>query len=159
MSRLLAAIFLLFFALPLPAQAPQLSDAEIDAMIEKQRRQVALDADGCPKYPDTEDGDVIIVCGESEESRSQRIFESEYDPDAIHRGEVDTTRASQCIGTYPDCGHRLHEIYGAGFGYVKPMAVDWDETMRGLPEPDMVVTKDMIEAEKKAAEDADKPLE
>lgn len=155
MSRLLAAIFLVFILMPATAIAQQMSKAEIAAMIETQRRQVALDADGCPKYPKEEDEDVIVVCGEGDENRGQKVPSDAYDPDKINKGEFSTKRASQCIGQFPQCRHRLHEVYGAGFGYVKPMAVDWDETMKGLPEPDMVVAEGTSERERLAAETAE----
>ena len=155
MSRLLAAIFLILPFMSGTAVAQQMSKAEIAAMIETQRRQVALDADGCPKYPKEEDEDVIVVCGEGDENRDQKVPSDPYDPDIINKGEVSTKRASQCIGQFPQCRHRLQEIYGVGFGYVKPMAVDWDETMKGLPEPDMVVAEGTSERERLAAETAE----
>lgn len=158
MSRLLAAIFLWVPLISGTAIAQQMSKAEIAAMIETQRRQVALDADGCPKYPDGEDENVIVVCGEDDENRRQKMPSNKYDPDAINKGEVSAKRASQCIGQFPQCRHRLHEVYVGGFGYVKPMAVDWDETMKGLPEPEMVVAEGTSEKEKLAAK-ATKPAE
>jgi hypothetical protein len=156
LSRLLAAIFLILPFMSGAAIAQQMSKAEIAAMIETQRRQVALDADGCPKYPKEEDEDVIVVCGEGDENRDQKVPSDAYDPDKIRQGQaVSTKRAGQCIGQFPQCRHRLHEVYGAGFGYVKPMAVDWDETMKGLPEPDMVVAEGTSEKERLAAETAE----
>lgn len=156
MSRLLAAIFLVFILVPATAIAQQMSKAEIAAMIETQRRQVALDADGCPKYPKEDDEDVIVVCGEGDENRGQKVPSDAYDPDKIHQGQaVSTKRAGQCIGQFPQCTHKLQEIWGTGFGYVKPMAVDWDETMKGLPEPDMVVAEGTSERERLAAETAE----
>ena len=153
MSRLLAAIFLAALISPENLYAQQMSDAQVSAMIEKQRRQVALDADGCQKYPDDEDENVIIVCGEDPENRKQRMPSTEYDPDKIRAGQaVSTKRAGECIGEYPKCRHRLHEVYGAGFGYVKPMAIDHDEVMKGLPDADMVVAEGTSEKERLAAE-------
>ena len=155
MSRLLAAIFLLAPFTAGTANAQQMSKTEIAAMIEAQRRQVALDADGCPKYPKEEDENVIVVCGEDDENRRQKMPSNAYDPDKINKGEVSTKRAAQCIGQFPQCRHRLQEIYGVGFGYVKPMAVDWDETMKGLPEQEMVVAEGTSEKERLAMEAAE----
>jgi len=159
LSRLLAAIFLFALAQPENLLAQTLTDAEIAAMIEKQRRQVAFDADGCLKHPEKEDENVIIVCGEDPENRRQRLPPNEYDPDKIRVGQaVSTKRAGQCIGQYPQCSHRLTEIVGARFGTVKPMAIDLDEVMKGLPDADMVVAEGTSEKEKLAADAAkDKP--
>ncbi|MEE9434938.1 MAG: hypothetical protein V3V15_11940 [Sphingorhabdus sp.] len=153
MSRLLWVAFAAACLSCSSVQAQQLSDVEIEAMIEKQRRQVAFDAEGCLKYPEEDEENVIIVCGEDPENRRQRIFQGESDEDRIRLGEaVSTTRAGRCIGSFLECGHRLPVIYSIGFGDVKPMAIDHDEVMKGLPDADMVVPEGTSEAERNAAE-------
>jgi hypothetical protein len=119
------------------------SEAENDvvAQIEKARRLVAVDKDGCVKYPQS---DEIVVCGENPDNASQRIFKGtqENDEMRLRRGEaVSTRRAAACL-----TGDSMCKIYmkgvGVGFGYVPPPAIPLEEVLRGLPEPDMVVPED-----------------
>ena len=134
MSRLLIAAFaLLASAQSAPAQ--QVSDADMQAQIEKARRLVAVDAEGCVKYPQN---DEIVVCGENPENKRQRLDPEPADDDRIRRGEaVSTERAAGC--TYGDTLCRTPPSGGTPFGYVPPVALDYFEVMKGLPEPDMVV--------------------
>lgn len=135
MSRLLVAILALSAN---AATAQSTGDDEIATQIEKARRLVAVDEEGCIKYPQT---DEIVVCGENPDNKSQRIFtgQAEPDEDRIRRGEaVSTKRAAACIP-----GDSMCKIYmkgvGVGFGYVPPPAIPLEEVLKGLPEPDMVV--------------------
>jgi hypothetical protein len=132
MSRLLVAAF----ALSASAVAAQpASDDEIAAQIEKARRLVAVDAEGCVKYPQN---DEIVVCGENSENKRQKLDPGPVDNDRIRRGEaVSTERAAGCV--YGDKLCRTPLSGGTPFGYVPPVALDYFEVMKGLPEPDMVV--------------------
>ena len=137
MSRLLVSAFA-FSSAALLAQP--VSNEEIAAQIERARRLVAVDAEGCVKYPQ---GDEIVVCGENPDNKSQRIFTDLGPPDEnrIRPGEaVSATKAASCIGDYPKCTHRLQKIIGVPFGYVPPPAIPLEEVLKGLPEPDMIVT-------------------
>lgn len=113
-------------------------DSDVAAQIEKARWLVAVDKDGCVKYPQS---DEIVVCGEDPDDASQRIFNrSEGDEETrIRRGEaVSTRRAAACLA-----GDNMCKIYmkgvGIGFGYVPPPVIPLEEVLKGLPEPDMVV--------------------
>lgn len=133
MSRLLVAAFVLLTA---PAIAQQTSDAEIAAQIENARRLVAVDAEGCIKYPQS---DEIVVCGENPENKRQKLDPGPVDNDRIRRGEaVSSERAAGCV--YGDKLCRTPLSGGTPFGYVPPVALDYFEVMKGLPEPDMIVT-------------------
>lgn len=108
------------------------------AQIERARRLVAVDADGCVKYPQN---DEIVVCGENEDNKSQRIFRDGRDggEDRIRTGEaISSKRAAACIRGDSMCKIYMKGI-GIGFGYVPPPAIPLDEVLKGLPEPDMVV--------------------
>jgi hypothetical protein len=132
MSRLLVAAFALSAA---AVSAQPLSDEEIAAQIEKARRLVAVDAEGCVKYPQS---DEIVVCGENSENKRQKLDPGSVDNDRIRRGEaVSTERAAGCA--YGDKLCRTPLSGGTPFGYVPPVALDYFEVMKGLPEPDMVV--------------------
>jgi hypothetical protein len=136
MSRLLVIALL---TLPVMAKAAPLTDAQIAAQIEKARRLVAVDQQGCVKYPQN---DEIVVCGEDTDDKAQRMFEDDNlrDPNRIHRGEpVSTERAAGCA--YGDKLCRTPLSGGTPFGYVPPVALDYYELMKGLPEPDMVVSE------------------
>jgi hypothetical protein len=133
MSRLLVAAFVLLTA---PAIAQQTSDAEIAAQIENARRLVAVDAEGCVKYPQSNE---IVVCGENPENKRQKLDPGPVDNDRIRRGEaVSSERAAGCV--YGDKLCRTPLSGGTPFGYVPPVALDYFEVMKGLPEPDMIVT-------------------
>ncbi len=143
MSRLLAAIFLGALLCSSIANAQRRSDAEIAAMIEKQRRVVALDADGCPKY--REDPDEIFVCGPPKENARQKLPFREIDNDRIRRGEaISTERAAardnrfcQKIGTGLGC-IKLPTNSVGGFGSVPPPAIPFAEVLEGLPDQELV---------------------
>jgi hypothetical protein len=138
MSRLLVAALLLF---AWPVSAQQLSDAEIAAEIEKVRRLVAVDAEGCVRYPRN---DEIVVCGENPDNASQRVFGdvSEADETRLRRGEaVSARRAAECLVGNSFCKRYMKGI-GVGFGYVPPPAIPLEEVLKGLPEPDMIVAED-----------------
>ena len=135
MSRLLVAAMALSASV---ASAQPVRDDEIAKQIEKARRLVAVDAEGCVKYPAT---DEIVVCGENPDNKSQRVFRDRGAPDEdrIRMGEaVSTKRAAACLR-----GDNMCKIYmkgvGMGFGYVPPPAIPLEEVLKGLPEPDMVV--------------------
>ncbi len=125
---------------PATAVVSQTESAEDAAavQIERARRMVAVDEDGCVKYPAT---DEIVVCGQNPDNKSQRVFRNaaEIDNDRIRRGEaISSKRAAACLP-----GDTMCKIYmkgvGVGFGYVPPPAIPLEEVLRGLPEPDMVV--------------------
>lgn len=131
MSRLLVVM------LALSAQsvlAQPLSDEEIAAQIEMARRLVAVDANGCVKYPQN---DEIVVCGENPDNESQRMFEGEglRDPNRIRRGEAVSAVRAACCSPIP----KLPPLVTSSFGYVPPVALDYHELMKGFPEPDMIV--------------------
>ncbi len=135
MSRVRIAILLI--ALSAPAVAQTSVDDKAAAMIAKAKQLTAIDGNGCLR---AEEEDIIVVCGEGEDNKSQRIFtERRADEDRIRRGEASATRGVNCIGDYPQCAHRLHKLVGTGFGKVPPPATPLEEVYRGLPEPDMVV--------------------
>lgn len=136
MSRLLIISFA-FSATTATAQSDP--DNDVAAQIEKARRLVAVDKDGCVKYPQTNE---IVVCGEDPDTVSQRIFQGSEDEgeSRIRRGEaVSTRRAAACISGDSMCKIYLKKSIGVGFGYVPPPAIPLEEVLRGLPEPDMVV--------------------
>lgn len=136
MSRLLVAAF----ALSVSAVAAQpASDDEIAAQIEKARRMVAVDAEGCVKYPQN---DEIVVCGENPDNKSQRVFRDASEPDEnrLRRGEaISGRRAAECLTGDSMCKRYMKGV-GMGFGYVPPPAIPLEEVLKGLPEPDMIVT-------------------
>lgn len=138
MSRLLI-IACAFSATAIFAQSEPEND--VATQIEKARRLVAVDKDGCVKYPQS---DEIVVCGENPDDASQRIFKGTQEDDEmrLRRGEaVSTRRAAACL-----TGDSMCKIYmkgvGVGFGYVPPPAIPLEEVLRGLPEPDMVVPEE-----------------
>jgi hypothetical protein len=108
-------------------QNARLSPEQIGALIAQQRAEISIDEDGCLKNPD--DRDAIVVCGEDEEAKRQKLPIKEVVP------------SGHCKGGFIECGNRNRPpIPGATpFGYVKPMAYDWEKFKKGLPEPEMVV--------------------
>nr|WP_315458566.1 hypothetical protein [uncultured Sphingorhabdus sp.] len=138
MSRLLVAILSIAVTAP-PAFSQQIADVgDVAAQIERARRLVAVNADGCVKYPQK---DEIVVCGENPDNKSQRVFRDsgDVDKDRIRPGEaISSKRAAACIR-----GDSMCKIYmkgvGMGFGYVPPPAIPLEEVLRGLPEPDMII--------------------
>jgi hypothetical protein len=138
MSRLLV-VALAFCASAISAQP--VSDDAIAAQIEKARRLVAVDAEGCVKYRQS---DEIVVCGDNPDNKSQRVFRDrgEPDEDRIRRGEaVSTKRAAECLRGDTMCKRHMKGM-GVGFGYVPPPAIPLEEVLKGLPEPDMIVSDD-----------------
>lgn len=138
MSRLLIIAFAFSASTTLAQSDPE---SVVAAQIERARRLVAVDKDGCVKYPQT---DEIVVCGDNPDAGRQRIFKESADDDEtrLRRGEaVSTRRAAACL-----TGDGMCKIYmkgvGVGFGYVPPPAIPLEEVLRGLPEPDMIIPED-----------------
>lgn len=132
MSRLLVAAFALCAS---AAAAQQASVADIKAQIEKARRLVAVDAEGCVKYPRNEE---IVVCGENPDNKSQRVFKDrgKADENRIRRGEAVSAVRAACCSPIP----KIPPFFTSSFGYVPPVAIPLEEILKGLPEPDMIVT-------------------
>lgn len=138
LSRLLVAIFICATAASHAVAQTALNPDDAASQIERARRLVAVDPDGCVKYPTT---DEIVVCGENQDNKSQRIFRDSQEPDEnrIRRGEaVSSKRAAACLRGDNLCKIHMKGI-GMGFGYVSPPAIPLDEVLKGLPEPDMIV--------------------
>lgn len=137
MSRLLVAAFAISAS---AVSAQPLSDEEIAAQIEKARRLVAVDAEGCVKYPQN---DEIVVCGDNPDNKSQRIFKDRGPPDEnrIRPGEAVSQVLAACCSPIP----KIPPFWTSSFGYVPPPAIPLDEVLKGLPEPDMIVTSDVPE--------------
>ena len=136
MSRLLVAAMALSASV---ASAQPVRDDEIAKQIEKARRLVAVDAEGCVKYPAT---DEIVVCGENPDNKSQRMFRDAQgtDEDRLRRGEaISSKRAAACLRGDTNCKIYMKGV-SMGFGYVPPPAIPLEEVLKGLPEPDMIVT-------------------
>lgn len=122
------------------AYSQPIPDADVADMIAASKRLTASDKNGCLK---PEDETIIVVCGESEDSRRQRAFKNgEVDPDRIIRGEaVSTERAAACVpGT--GCKPPFTGGFGMAFGYVPPPVIPLEEVLKGLPEPEMVVPEE-----------------
>jgi hypothetical protein len=140
LSRLLIAIFILMAAATqAAAQTALRADDSAAAQIERARRMVAVDADGCVKY---RRNDEIVVCGENPDNKSQRIFRDTHgtDEDRIRRREaISSKRAAACLRSDTNCKIYMKGV-GLGFGYVPPIAIPLEEVLKGLPEPDMIVT-------------------
>jgi hypothetical protein len=111
------------------------SDDEIAKQIEKARRIIAVDGDGCVKYPAT---DEIVVCGENPDNKSQRMFTDRGPPDEnrIRPGEAVSQLRAACCSPIP----KIPPFWTSSFGYVPPPAIPLEEVLKGLPEPDMIVT-------------------
>jgi hypothetical protein len=132
---------LLFWAIPLASAAHEqpAPDPAIAEIVEKGRQLTTIEKrKPCPEP--SEDGE-IVVCADPNADQDQRIFvERPPNEDRIRRGEaISTVKAAQCIGSYPTCAHNLGPGVGVGFGKVPPPAIPFEEVMKGLPEPDMVV--------------------
>ena len=144
MSRVASMVFAMLLLCPhsINAQSPNRANAE--EMIAKAKALTALDRNGCLKSPEP---DIIVVCGESDDNRSQRVFERVVDPNHRVAGDaVSSDRAAECIaGT--GCVPRMKGGVKMGFGYVPPPAIPLEDVYRGLPEPDMVVIEGSGEAE------------
>ena len=139
MSRLLIAIFILMAAATQAAAQTALRADDPAAQIERARRMIAVDEDSCVKYPQD---DEIVVCGENTDNKSQRIFRDTQgtDEDRIRRGEaISSKRAAACLLGDSNCKIYMKGV-GIGFGYVPPVAIPLEEVLKGLPEPDMIIT-------------------
>ncbi len=138
MSRLLVAIFFVT-GTTTAAGAQTTTDVDDAALqIERARRLVAVDQDGCVKYPKSNE---IVVCGENPDNKSQRVFRDQQgtDENRIRRGEaVSSKRAAACLRGDTMCKIHMKGV-GVGFGYVPPVAIPLEEVLKGLPEPDMIV--------------------
>lgn len=132
MSRLLVAAVALSASV---VSAQPVRDDEIAEQIEKARRLVAVDAEGCVKYPQNEE---IVVCGENPDNQSQRIFTDRGPPDEnrIRPGEAVSQVRAACCSPIP----KIPPFWTSSFGYVPPVAIPLEEVLKGLPEPDMIVT-------------------
>jgi hypothetical protein len=121
-----------------PALAQPIPDPSIAAILESGKRLTTIDKKRCPELAE---GDEIVVCADVDADQDQRVFkDGPSNEDRIRLGEaISTTKAAQCIGGYPACAHRLHQLVGTKFGNVPPPAIPFQEVMKGLPEPDMVV--------------------
>jgi hypothetical protein len=145
MSRLLLGVIAMTLLSYDGAAAQQPSKEKVAAIIEQQKKLVKISRDGCIVDPQ-DDGTTIIVCGESEDNKSQRMGPGPINNDRIRRGEaISTTRAgerdnSQCnaVGGPYGC-IKLPMNRMGGFGSVPPPAIPLEEVLRGLPEPDMIV--------------------
>jgi hypothetical protein len=142
LSRLLLAVMLFTYVTPAPLFAQTRTDAEISAQIEKQRRTIAADQYGCPKYRDS---DEILVCGPNTENERQKLPKGPIDKDRIRRGEaVSTTRAAErdrsgCGKVGIDIGCTILPKNNMGFGKPPPpMPPDFADVIRGLPEPEHI---------------------
>jgi hypothetical protein len=135
MSRLLVALSL---SLTFPFSslvAQSLPDEQIAAQIERSRRLVAVDNEGCVKYPVNDD---IVVCGANKENERQKLEPEPYDANRLRRGDaVSSERAAGCVQGDNLC--RTPPSGGTPFGSVPPPALDYYELMKGLPEPDMII--------------------
>jgi hypothetical protein len=133
MSRLLVPALALYASV---VSAQPVNDDEIAEQIEKARRLVAVDAEGCVKYPTTAE---IVVCGENPDNKSQRIFTDRGPPDEnrIRPGEAVSQVRAACCSPIP----KIPPFWTSSFGYVPPPAIPLEEVLKGLPEPDMIVTE------------------
>jgi hypothetical protein len=135
MSRGAILLVLLMLGLTGPAHG-QTAKAEPGAdIIARAKKLSAMDKNGCLK-PD--DDPVILVCGESEDTKSQRVFRNQLPDPRFPNGAAQNEHAAACIpGT--GCIPRTHGGVSIGFGKVPPPAIPLEEVYRGLPEPEDVV--------------------
>jgi hypothetical protein len=119
-----------------PAWAQAIEPDQSAALIEKSKKLTAIDENGCLKSDDPRE---ILVCGESEDTKSQRIFRGQGgDGPRDPSNSAANSRTAACIpGT--GCIPRMSGGVSIGFGYVPPPAIPLEEVYRGLPEPDMIV--------------------
>jgi hypothetical protein len=116
-----------------PAEAQSPPDPAVAAILENGKRLTTIDKKRCPQPIE---GEEIVVCADD-----QRVFkDGPSNEDRIRPGEsISATRAAECIGSYPACAHRLHQLVGTKFGNVPPPAIPFAEFMKDLPEPDLIV--------------------
>lgn len=135
MSRVAITVLLAMLGLTAPAKG-QTAKAEPGAdLIARTKKLSAMDKDGCLK-PD--DDPVIVVCGESEDTKSQRVFRKQLRDPRFPNGAAQNSHAAACIpGT--GCVPAMKGGVKFGIGYVPPPVIPLEEVYRGLPEPDMVV--------------------
>lgn len=151
MSRLLiiAALLVGNAAFNNNARAQSLTDAQLAAIIKKQRQTISIDSNGCLRDPN-DDGGTIIVCGEGEDNKRQKLPVKTADNDRIRRGEgISSTKAAakdnrNCgvIGAGLGCIELPKNYIPGGFGSVPPPAIPLEEIYRGLPEPEDVVVEE-----------------
>ena len=147
MSRLVLGVLAMTMLSRCDAHAMALTDEEIKELIDRQRQTISIDSNGCLKNLNDK-ADEIVVCGEPEENKTQRLpIKAVPDENKLRRGEaVSTTRAAAKDNR--NCG-----VIGSGlgcielpknwvkFGGVPPRAILFSEVIKGLPEPDAVVTE------------------
>jgi hypothetical protein len=144
MSRLLLGVMAMTLLSYQSVSAQPLDKEEISTLIGRQKKLVKIDRNGCIVDPE-DDGNTIVVCGESEDNRRQKLPPGPIDTDRIRRGEaISTKRAgekdnSQCFAVGGPYGCIKLPTNGVGFGSVPPPAIPLEEVLRGLPEPDMIV--------------------
>ncbi len=134
MSRLHLCFFMLILFAAVPAWSQQPAPKSNDGIIAKSKALTKLDKNGCLISPNP---DEILVCGESEDNKSQRIF-TDVDRKKEKAGEAQL-RATACI---PGTGCMPPPGPGQRIGRVPPPAIPLEEVLRGLPEPDMIVTNE-----------------
>jgi hypothetical protein len=135
MSRVAMMLFttMLLTAQNLSAQNTGPSNGAV--MIDKSKKLTAIDKNGCLKSDDPKE---IVVCGESEDTKSQRVFRGQKSNPRFANGGAQNSQAAACIpGT--GCIPAMQGGVKIGFGKVPPPAIPLEEVYRGLPEPDMVV--------------------
>ncbi|NJM50512.1 MAG: hypothetical protein HC843_06175 [Sphingomonadales bacterium] len=117
-----------FFLAPQQVLAQQLSDADIAAMIARQKLMVAIDRNGCLIDPEN-DGNTIIVCGPDEVAEGQKTGAPPViDTDRIRRGEaVSTDRAGARDNR--NCG-----VVGSGLGCTR-LPENWIKGSYSPPYP------------------------
>jgi hypothetical protein len=131
---------LLLWGIPLasPTRAQPIPDPSAAAIIENGKRLTTIEKKRCPE-PTA--GEEIVVCADPDADQDQRVFKDRpSNEDRIRPGEaISGTRAAECIGNYPACKHKLQVLAKTRFGNVPPPAIPFEEVMKGLPEPDMVI--------------------
>jgi hypothetical protein len=138
-----------FFAQSQFAAAQSISAADVAELIEINQRRYELDDQGCPKYREEGEEDVIMVCGSSDANEEFRVRNDDNDngEDRIRRGEaVSTRRAAACIAGITDCPIWLPATVGMGFGYVPPPVIPLDVVMKGLADPENVVVEGSVDS-------------
>ena len=145
MSRAAIIHFAMMLLAAPPATAMQAKAEPGADLIAANKKRTAMDKNGCLK-PD--DDPVIVVCGESEDTKSQRVFRNQLRDPRFANGAAQNEAAAACIpGT--GCIPRKAGGGGIGFGKVPPPVIPLEEVYRGLPEPEDIVPEggDEIPAE------------
>lgn len=135
MSRVAIIHFAMILLAAPPAMAMRAKAEPGADLIAENKRRTAVDKNGCLK-PDDEK--VIVVCGESEDTKSQRVFRNQSRDPRFKNGAAQNEAAAACIpGT--GCISRMKGGVSMGFGKVPPPVIPLEEVYRGLPEPEDVV--------------------